>query len=60
MLNRIVLGGIGGIVRDSDLDAQGLRQLFLVLFEEIGPGLLLPPPSHNTSREPASAYVGCP
>jgi hypothetical protein len=38
MLNRIILGGVGRIVRDPDFDAQGLRQLLQVLFKQIGPG----------------------
>ena len=42
MLNWIVLGGIGRIVRDPDFDAQGLRQLLQVLFEEISAGAVTP------------------
>jgi len=44
VLNWIVLGGIGRIVRDSDFNAQGLRQLLQVLFEELGPGAVTPAP----------------
>lgn len=44
VLNRIVLGGVGRIVRDPDFDAQGLRQLLQVLFEQIGVGAVPPAP----------------
>jgi hypothetical protein len=44
VLNGIILGGVGRIVRDPDLDAQVLPQLFQSLFEELGSGAITPAP----------------
>jgi hypothetical protein len=44
VLNGIIRGGVGRIVRDPDLEAQVLPQLFPSLFEERGPGAITPAP----------------
>ena len=44
MFNRVVLGGIGWIMGNANLNAQVIRQLLEVLLKDVIPGAITPTP----------------
>ena len=53
MLNGVVFGAVGRVMGDADFDADFIGQRLEVLFKEVVPSAVVPPPSHSTKMEVA-------